>query len=44
MQESAYINAIKALKLARKVGNRAAARAALARAKLASALVQLGHA
>ena len=43
MQESTYHNAIKALKLARKAGNRAAARAALTRAKVALALLQLGY-
>ena len=43
MQESTYHNAIKALKLARKAGNRAAARAALARAKVALALIHLGY-
>ena len=43
MQESAYINAIKALKLARESRNRAAARKALARAKVALALLQLGY-
>ena len=38
-----FDNAIKALSLARKAGNRAAARAALARAKVALALLQLGY-
>ena len=43
MQESIYCNAIKALQTARKAGNRAAARKALARAKVAMALLQLGY-
>lgn len=43
MQKTVYENAIKALKLARESRNRAAARAALQRAKLALALVQLGY-
>ena len=43
MQESTYQNAIKALKLARESRNRDAARAALARAKIALAMLQLGY-
>ena len=43
MQESIYHNAIKALQTARKAGNRAAARKALVRAKVALALLQLGY-
>ena len=43
MQESVYHNAVKALQVARKSGNRAAARAALARAKVALAMLQLGY-
>lgn len=43
MQESIYHNAIKALQIARKSGNRDAARAALTRAKVAVALMALGY-
>ena len=43
MQESVYHNAIRALRTARRTGNRAAARKALARAKVALALLQLGY-
>ena len=43
MQESTYQNAIKALRLARESRNRDAARAALSRAKVALALLQLGY-
>ena len=43
MQESVYQNALRALHTARKSGNRAAARQALTRAKVALALLQLGY-
>jgi hypothetical protein len=43
MQRTVYDNAIKALRLARESRNRDAARAALGRAKVAMALVQLGY-
>lgn len=43
MQQSAYDNAIKAIRHARAAGNRGAARKALQRAKLALALIHLGY-
>ena len=43
MQESTYQNAIKLLRLARNRRDYAAARNALARAKMASALLALGY-
>ena len=43
MQKTVYENAVKALRLARESRNRDKARAALSRAKVALALVQLGY-
>lgn len=43
MQKTIYQNALKAIRLARESRNRDAARAALARAKIALTLVQLGY-
>lgn len=43
MQHSIYENALKALHRARRDGDRGAARKALQRAKLALALIHLGH-
>lgn len=43
MQQTVYLNAIKALRVARRARNRDAARAALSRAKTALALIQLGY-